>query len=146
MFVGALTTNVKTKIKPNECFVTLEVQGTKIRFKVDTGSQANIMPASKLEQLKLRPQVQKTSTRRISYTGEDLPICGQCTLQCQNRNLDFFRCGYSTRTCPKFPNLSRFGYCQDYPQCGHHSKLQSQVCKSVQRIRMFQQAISYQSG
>ena len=26
----------------------------------------------------------------MSYTGEDLPVCGQCTLQCQNRNLEFY--------------------------------------------------------
>lgn len=90
LFVGALTKSLKTEIERDKCFATLEVQGATIKFKVDTGSQANIIPANKLEQLKPRPHVEKTSTRLMSYTGEDLPVCGQCTLQCRNRNLEFF--------------------------------------------------------
>ena len=43
-----------------------------------------------VKELKPRPQVEKISTRLISYTGEDLPVCGQCTSQCQNRNLEIF--------------------------------------------------------
>ena len=89
-FVGALTKNVKAEIKPNKCFATLEIHGEKVRFKVDTGSQANIMPVEKLKQLKTKPNTEKTSTRLISYTGEDLPVCGQCILTCQNQNLEFF--------------------------------------------------------
>ena len=56
LFVGALTKDVTTEIKRDECFATLEVQGAIIKFNVDTGSQANIMPANKLEQLKPRSQ------------------------------------------------------------------------------------------
>ena len=52
-----LTKDVKTKIKNDECFATLEVQVAIIKFKVDTGSQANTMPVNKLEQLKPRPYV-----------------------------------------------------------------------------------------
>ena len=48
------------------------------------------MPISKLEQLNPRPHIEKTHTRLMSYTGEDLPVRGQCTLQCQNRNLEFY--------------------------------------------------------
>ena len=46
LFVGVLTKDVKTDIRQDECFATLDIQGTKVRFKVDTGSQANIMPIS----------------------------------------------------------------------------------------------------
>ena len=45
------------------------------------------MPISKLEQLNPRPHIEKTHTRLMSYAGEDLPVRGHCTLQCQNRNL-----------------------------------------------------------
>ena len=90
LFIGALTKHATTEIKSNECFVTLEIQGATIRFKVDTGSQANIMPTSKFELLKPRPSIEKTSTRLISYTGEDLPVCGQFTLQYQSKSLEFF--------------------------------------------------------
>ena len=48
------------------------------------------MPTSKLKQLKPRSHIEKIHTRLVSYTGEDLPVSGQCTLQCQNRNLEFY--------------------------------------------------------
>ena len=92
LFVGVLTKDVKTDIyiRQDECFVTLDIQGTKVRFKVDTGSQANIIPISKLEQLRPRPHIEKIHTRLMSYTGEDFPVRGQYTLQCQNKNLEFY--------------------------------------------------------
>ena len=90
LLVGALTKHGTTEIKSNECFVTLELQGVKVKFKVDTGSQANIIPTSKFELLKSRPSIEKTSTRIISYTGEDLPVCCQCTLQHQSKCLESF--------------------------------------------------------
>ena len=117
LFVGVLKKDIKTDNRQDECFVSLDIQGTKIRFKVDTGSQANMMPTSKLEQLKPRPHIEKTHTRLLSYTGEDLPVCGQCTLQCQNRNLEFDIVETQQEPVFKFPSLTGSGYSQDSSEC-----------------------------
>jgi len=89
LYVGA-PTKVQTKANSNESFVPLEVQGTIVRFNVDTGPQANIMPVDKCSLLTPKPYIKKTITRLINYTGEDLPVCGHCILQCQDKELEFF--------------------------------------------------------
>ena len=49
LFVGAVTTEVQ--IQNDECYATLQVQGHLMRLKVDTGSQVNIMPFTKLKKI-----------------------------------------------------------------------------------------------
>ncbi|CAB3981708.1 PREDICTED: uncharacterized protein K02A2.6-like [Paramuricea clavata] len=56
LFVGTVDKKpeqlTKTELTKDECFITLEVNETPIKFKVDTGSQANIIPMSKYRELK----------------------------------------------------------------------------------------------
>ena len=49
LFVGSITS--KVQIETAECYVTLSVQEQFTRLKVDTGSQANIMPLKELKNI-----------------------------------------------------------------------------------------------
>ena len=65
----------KTKIKKDKCFVTLDVWDTPLRFKVDTGSQANIIPVSMFRKFKeptCKAPLQTSKKSLTSYTGDKL--------------------------------------------------------------------------
>ena len=80
----------QTEVKSDECFSTLNVKGTPIQFKIDTGSQANIIPVSKFQSFHCKPVVKRSTTKLTSYSGEELWVKGQCTLNCQGHELQFF--------------------------------------------------------
>ena len=80
----------KTETTDSECFVNLELQGTPVKLKVDTGSQANILPQKVFQSLKEKLKLARTSSKLTSYTGDILPILGQCKLTCEGKDLEFF--------------------------------------------------------
>ena len=47
LFIGAVLKEGQTEVKTDECFSTLNVQGTPTQLKIDTGLQANIIPVRK---------------------------------------------------------------------------------------------------
>ena len=75
----------------NECFLNLEIHGLSIRLKIDTGSQANILPRRIFIKLRNKPELQQSSTKQTTYSGDTLSIVGRCNLSCQDNNLEFFK-------------------------------------------------------
>ncbi len=65
------------------------IQQKEIKFKIDTGSQANILPAKTFNSLK-DVQLEATKAKLTSYTGGQLPVLGQCQLTCKDKILKFF--------------------------------------------------------
>ena len=82
LIIGTVNKNrgeTKTEIKKDECFVTLDIQDMPVRFKVDTGSQANIIPVSIYRKLKEpkaplhtsnQPQRSREITRNCKLFGK----------------------------------------------------------------------------
>ena len=69
---------------PDRAFATLLLGPTKesISFKVDTGSAVNILPFSRLAQLRLKQPLEASQQKLTSYTGNLLPVQGTITLDC----------------------------------------------------------------
>ena len=44
LVIDAVQKQGSTAIVSDQCYSTLDVQGTQVKFKIDTGSQANIIP------------------------------------------------------------------------------------------------------
>ena len=66
LFIGA----VNSIDNEENVFKTLSIEGNKIKFKIDTGSQANIIPLLTFEKMKLKQTRLKRPTARLtSYTG-----------------------------------------------------------------------------
>ena len=65
------------------------MQDKEMRFKIDTGSQANILPVEMFKSLK-EVQLQATNAKLTSYIGEQLPVLGQCQLKYKDKTLKFF--------------------------------------------------------
>lgn len=90
LVIDAVKKHGPTEVVADQCFSTIECEGVRMKFKIDTGSQANIIPVKLFNSLSQQPVVKKCATRLTSYTGEDLCVRGQCVLQCCGQSLPFF--------------------------------------------------------
>ena len=95
LFVGTVQTKnemqIKTKITRDECFLPLNVQNTPVEFKVDIGSQANIIRISVYKRInEPKASIQPSKSKLTSYTGDELEIIGKCTLHFMDKSLNFF--------------------------------------------------------
>jgi hypothetical protein len=67
-------------------FKTLSIEGNEIKFKIDTGSQANIILVPTFEKIKLKQtRLERPTAKLTSYTGDYLPVVGECNLKCNNK-------------------------------------------------------------
>ena len=58
--------------------VDLDVCGTMVTFKIDTGAQVNVLPKSQYNKLLKRPKLLKSSTKLKAYNGSSIPVAGKC--------------------------------------------------------------------
>ena len=66
----------------------LWVQNLPIRFKIDTGSQVNIIPWSLFKKISSKLQLKQTKTKLISYTGDNVMIAGACNMNCGGKTME----------------------------------------------------------
>ena len=59
-----------------DSLVTLEVNGTKTRLKIDSGSQVNIIPKKDYQLLKNKPGLKLTA-----YNDTSIPVLGKYAVQ-----------------------------------------------------------------
>ena len=77
-------------VSNNECFSTFQVNGVVIKFKIDTGSQVNVLPWNIFKQMNKRPHLDTAKIRLIGYTGDALSVVGRCELIVQGHPLEFY--------------------------------------------------------
>ena len=77
-------------VSNNECFSTFQVNGVCIKFKIDTGSQVNVLPLNIFKQMSKRPHLNTAKIRLIGYTGDALSVVGRCELIVQGHPLEFY--------------------------------------------------------
>jgi transposase InsO family protein len=71
---------------PNAAFVNVETDtGNTIRFKVDSGAQANVIPLETYNSLKLKPKIRKCSTKLSAYAGGQITVQGYIILKCKHK-------------------------------------------------------------
>jgi hypothetical protein len=87
LFIGA----VNSIHNEENVFKTLSIEENEIKFKIDTGSQANIIPLPTFEKMKLKQtRLERPTAKLTSYTGDYLPVVGECNLKCNNKTFKFF--------------------------------------------------------
>ncbi|XP_021361397.1 uncharacterized protein K02A2.6-like [Mizuhopecten yessoensis] len=79
--------SIQTPRNANQAFYTLHVgpQKVPVRFKLETGSQANILPNSLFETLGNQGKLQPSSEKLSAYSGHTLDTLGSCQLTCQHK-------------------------------------------------------------
>ncbi len=81
-------TNV-SNVKERDWFISLKSNGSQIRYKMDTGAQANVLPLSIYNQLNIKPTLTETNVKLSAYNGESIPAVGQCELNLKNKNENY---------------------------------------------------------
>ena len=66
------------------------VEGIQIKFKVDTGSQVNILPVSVYNLLTTKSPLKKCNTKLTRYSEGNLKVVGCSHLSCRQKNLLFY--------------------------------------------------------
>ncbi|KAK2718681.1 hypothetical protein QYM36_005872, partial [Artemia franciscana] len=85
VFLYAIENN--TNKSRDEALITLEVNHSlPVKFKVDTGAQANILPAKYFDALPHPPSLEKSSQKLTSYCGSKIPVRGVCKLSCKHKS------------------------------------------------------------
>ncbi|KAK2710450.1 hypothetical protein QYM36_011843 [Artemia franciscana] len=85
VFLYAIENN--TNKSRDEAIITLEVNHSlPVKFKVDTGAQANILPAKYFDALPQPPSLKKSSQKLTSYCGSKIPLRGVCKLSCKHKS------------------------------------------------------------
>ena len=76
--------------KADEWFTHLKTNGTEIQYKLDTGSQVNIITEQLFNKLRKKPKIHKSKIKLTSYSGNSIPIKGTCVLTV-NRKQQVFK-------------------------------------------------------
>ena len=71
-----------------EWSVILESNGTNINYKLDTGSQVNVLPKKEYTKLIHKPKLHPAKVKLTDYNGTDIPVVGKCIVSLRNRNQD----------------------------------------------------------
>ena len=90
LFVGTIDS---THVQYNEVdwHITMPVNKRKITFKIDTGSQANIIPLKLFRNIRDAPRLSHANVRLTAYDGSTIPVKGKC-----NMTLTHHGCTYTT--------------------------------------------------
>ena len=70
----------KTADTSDPWIVPVEVNNNMIAFKVDTGSDVNVMSFNKFNTLKNKPKLKQSKTKLKAYNGGEVNVKGQCIL------------------------------------------------------------------
>ena len=70
-----------------EATVILHIKDAKVRMKIDTGAEVDVMPLRVFNQVNDRNKesiltMKSTSTKLIGYVGNEIPVCRVCSTTC----------------------------------------------------------------
>ena len=87
LFIDAITNGVEY---PDTAFAVITIStGNDIRFKIDTGSQVNVIPKFVYEKMRDAPPLRPSSSKIFSYSGQRLPVTGDITMECQYKECSY---------------------------------------------------------
>ena len=67
----------------DEWKIDLSSNGTPVNYKIDSGSQANILP---FDHLAKPPKLNQTKVSLLAYNSTDIPIKGSCIVNIEHNN------------------------------------------------------------
>ena len=67
----------------------LKINNKKVKVKLDTGAEVNVMPLRVYEQLQIEEvQMMKTATKLYGYGGTNIPVVGKISVKCEFRDTE----------------------------------------------------------
>ena len=75
--------------KAIETFVIVKINNKKVKAKLDTRAEVNVMPLQIYKQIETEGvQMMKTSTKLCGYEGTNIPVVGKITAKCEFRDAE----------------------------------------------------------
>ena len=85
-FVQEEVTTSKEK-KVTEAFVIAKINNKKVKVKLDTGAEVNVMLLRICKQIETEAvQMRKIATKLCGYGGTNIPVIGKITMKCKLRD------------------------------------------------------------
>ncbi len=83
-----------------QAFVNIKIgpKQHEIKFKLDTGSSANVIPLYEYTKLDMQCTLQQTSRPLYGYGGERLVLKGKCNLKCKHKDIEMVMTFYVVDT------------------------------------------------
>ena len=92
---------------PDTIYATLNIgSADRIKFKIDTGAQVNVIPAIVFNEMKNPPPIKKARHRLVSYTGQQLSVLGAVNLLCNYKGKSLEQEFIIAEGCQSQPILS----------------------------------------
>ena len=81
---------ISTNQRSNQAFVSLALgpKQTPLEFKIDTGSQVNVIPERMFSQLQYSAPLKKPERHLSAYTRDKLDVLGRCKIKCNYKHQD----------------------------------------------------------
>ena len=73
--------------KADEWFTHLKMKAAEIQYKLDTGRQVSIITEQLFNKLRKKSKTHKSQIKRMSYSGNSIPIKGTCVLTVKTTSL-----------------------------------------------------------
>ena len=73
----------------NDWVVDLETNGHEVRYKLDTGSQVNVLPKSVYFKLLERPKLHSIKVKLSAYNDTSILVIGRCVAAIKHRKNTF---------------------------------------------------------
>ena len=114
LFLDTITAAVdeaKTSCQNQAEYVILYVNNTKVKLKLDTGAEVNVIPTDIYKTLArtTRIQLRKPKVNLVAYNGKPVPVKAVCDLQCRYRGEEYALEFYISES-PSDPVLSIAAY------------------------------------
>ena len=73
-------------IKSKPWTATLDLNGSDVDFKLDSGAEINVLPKSVYNNLLKRPKFKSTNIKLSAYNNTDIPVLGKCIASITYKN------------------------------------------------------------
>ncbi|CAI5671480.1 unnamed protein product [Oreochromis niloticus] len=83
LYVAAVTDN---KTGEKDWIMTLKVNDTLMKVKLDTGAQVNVISEAEFKNIRPRPKMHATKVKVSGYSGAEIPVKGKCMVKVTHKD------------------------------------------------------------
>ena len=73
-------------LQADKCKIKIKMNKASICFKIDTGTEVNVLTVKIYNNIKPKPKLNKTSVKLTAYNNTKIPVTGSCTITLQSKN------------------------------------------------------------
>ena len=146
LFVGVVDRHDKGRQERKEMSMTMNIGEQRVKIKLDTGAQCNVMSEQLLKEIAPDVKVNRTKVKLQSYSGHEVKVIGKVDLLCDYKKkhfiLDFFVCRQRVEavlgleTCLQLDVVRQIHSVNSSEQCdsGNKQSVKQSMCEQYPRL------------